>query len=86
MCGAWVEFLDQRTKRWSALRDQLGRCDGVEEAMKAHTDFMTEAMGAYSEAASSMMGVARKALGDVKALAGDVAPVAPTRIEERRAA
>lgn len=87
MCCAWVAFVDQRTKRWGTLREQLGRCAGVEEAVKLNTEFLNEMMRAYADAASNMLEAGRKAMSaTAQAPAEDVPLAAPTRIDERRVA
>jgi hypothetical protein len=85
MCCAWVDFLGQRTRRWGALREQLGRCADMEEAMKLNSEFLTETMRAYADAASGMLETTRKAMSG-GAQAPDIALASPTKIEERRVA
>lgn len=80
MGRAWAGFLGERARCWGALREELGRCSTVEDAVKAQSAYLTEMGRAYIEAMGDMSAEAGKAIRQ------ELPELTTPPMEQRRAA
>jgi hypothetical protein len=77
---AWARFLGERANCWGALRQDVGRCTSVEDAMNVQSAYLTDMGRAYIEAMGNMSAAAGKAFTE------EAAEAATPLMQQRRAA
>jgi hypothetical protein len=80
MGQAWAGFLGERVRCWGALRQDLGRCTSVEDALNVQSAYLTDMGRAYVDAMGNMSAAAGKAFTE------DAAEAATPLMRQARAA